>query len=86
MHLLPKLLSLKVTLILKSFQSPLKASCEEEGEGIIACVLLVTTEDLEGFWRKICIQSLWMQVILERIFFMLVVKCALMILFKDTQF
>lgn len=84
MHLLPKLLSPKVTLILKSFQSPLEASCEEGG-GMDNCLCAFGNHrSLRRILEKICIQSLWMQVILKRIFFMLVVKSALMILFKDS--
>lgn len=84
MHLLHKLLSLKVTLILKSFQSPSEASCEKGGGRDNSLRAFCYHRSLRRILVKIRIQSLWMQVILERIFFILVVKCALMMLFNDT--
>lgn len=48
-----KLLSLEMTLILKSFQSPSeKSHMRTEGRGIIACVIFVTAEVLQSFQWK----------------------------------
>lgn len=92
MHLYQKLLSLEMTLILKSFQSPSEKSCtRNRGERDNSLRAFCNRRSLIKLSVKILIQSLWMQVILQRICFtdwlseMLEIS-ALIILFKDIWF